>query len=501
MELSTGHVLHDRFRIIRLLGRGGMGAVYYAHDPVLNRYVAIKQLLPGATEAERAAEQLRKQFLREAQILASLHHPNLPRVTDYFIEDDLHYLVMDYIEGQSLLDMLLSNRRGFPEDLVLEWADQLLSALEYIHANNVIHRDIKPANIRRTTDGRIFLVDFGLVKPYSLNDPRTMTMFHGIGTPEYAPPEQYDPGVHTDQRSDIYALGATLYHLLTGQAPVSVTRRTSEPTAFYPPRKANADVSPEVEQVILRAMEIERAKRFATASDMRAALNLIRKPYLVDATRTTDLTALAAASAAAHRPDRRRRALVLIGVPALIFLGVLLGVAMQANTTSVQSATTATPTLTPTMNSTATRTPTSTSTGTPASTSTLSTTVTVTNSVLISRTPTATALPGGNTTAPQNPGEATSVAPVPPAPTKVPPGQAKTKEPPPPPPGQQKTKEPPPGQSNTSANTPSSGTGGEGNGGGNSGGGNTGGGGNNGGGGSNGGGNSGGTNPNKISKP
>ena len=133
---------------------------------------------------------------------------------------------MDYIEGQSLLDMLVTNKQGFPEDLVLEWADQLLSALEYIHANNVIHRDIKPANIRRTTDGRIFLVDFGLVKPYNLNDPRTMTMFHGIGTPEYAPPEQYDPGVHTDQRSDIYALGATLYHLLTGQAPISVTRRT-----------------------------------------------------------------------------------------------------------------------------------------------------------------------------------------------------------------------------------------------------------------------------------
>ena len=237
---------------------------------------------------------LRKQFLREAQVLASLHHPNLPRVTDYFIDGELHYLVMDYIEGKSLLDMLLTNPRGFPEDLVLEWADQLLSALEYIHANNVIHRDIKPANIRRTNDGRIFLVDFGLVKPYSLNDPRTMTMFHGIGTPEYAPPEQSDPGVHTDQRSDIYALGATLYHLLTGQAPISVTRRTSEPAAFRPPRQANAEISPDVEQVILRAMEIERARRFATAADMRAALNLIRKPYLIDTTHTTDLTALAA---------------------------------------------------------------------------------------------------------------------------------------------------------------------------------------------------------------
>src|SRR5512135_2821428 len=128
MDLPTGHVLHDRFRIIRLLGQGGMGAVYYAHDPVLNRYVAIKQLQPMLTATEHATDQLRKQFLREAQILAALHHPNLPRVTDYFVDGDLHYLVMDYIEGQSLLDMLVTNKQGFPEDLVLEWADQLLSA-------------------------------------------------------------------------------------------------------------------------------------------------------------------------------------------------------------------------------------------------------------------------------------------------------------------------------------------------------------------------------------
>jgi serine/threonine protein kinase len=343
--------------------------------------------------------------------------------------------------------MLLANQQGFPEDLVLEWADQLLSALDYIHANNVIHRDIKPANIRRTTDGRIFLVDFGLVKPYNLNDPRTMTMFHGIGTPEYAPPEQYDSSMHTDQRSDIYALGATLYHLLTGQAPISVTRRTTDPAAFCPPRQARADISPEVERVILRAMEIERAKRFATAADMRAALNLIRRPYLVDATRTTDLSALAAA--APPRPDRRRRALVMISVPILLFLGVLIGIALQANTGSVKSASTTTPAYTPTNAST------STTTGTPTGTPTISTTATVTmvTTSVISTTPGATVLPGG-IAAPKNPVVST------PVPTKAkitPPGQAKTKEPPP---GQSKTKESPPGQTNKSATTPDANPGG-----------------------------------------
>ncbi len=443
MELSTGQILHERYRIIRLLGKGGMGAVYYAHDSVLNRYVAIKQLHPMPAAAEHAADQLRKQFLREAQILASLHHPNLPRVTDYFVDGDLHYLVMDYIEGQSLLDMLLTNRQGFAEDLVLEWADQLLSALEYIHANNVIHRDIKPANIRRTTDGRIFLVDFGLVKLYNLNDPRTMTMFHGIGTPEYAPPEQYDPTVHTDQRSDIYALGATLYHLLTGQAPISVTRRTSEPAAFRPPRQTKAEISPEVEQVILRAMEMERAKRFASASDMRAALNLARRPYLVDATRTTDLTALAAATVAtAPRRSRRQRALVLITVPVLLFLGVLIGIGLQANTDSAKSASTTTSTST----STPTTTSTSTATSTPTSTPTISVTESVTRS-LVSGTPSATIPPGSIVT----PGSRSVPVQtqVVPAPTRVkvtPPGQTKPKEPPP---GQNKTKSPP-GQSNSS---------------------------------------------------
>ena len=126
---------------------------------------------------------------------------------------------MDDIEGQTLQEIVQANRGGLDEAQVLDWADQLLSALEYIHGHHLIHRDIKPSNIRRTSDGRIFLVDFGLGKPYDPNNPRTITMMHGLGTPEYSPPEQYDPQSHTDERSDLYALGATLYHLLTGEAP------------------------------------------------------------------------------------------------------------------------------------------------------------------------------------------------------------------------------------------------------------------------------------------
>jgi eukaryotic-like serine/threonine-protein kinase len=280
MEPTVGQTLNSRYRVIRLLGTGGMGAVYFARDPVLDRHVAIKQLQADPITGELLAEQIRVQFQREAQVLASLHHPNLPRVTDYFTEGQLHYLVMDYIEGQTLQEIVQANPGGLDEAQVLDWADQLLSALEYIHEHHLIHRDIKPANIRRTSSGRIFLVDFGLVKSYDPDNPRTMTMVHGLGTPEYSPPEQYDPKSHTDERSDLYALGATLYHLLTGAAPASVTRRTSEPDSFYPPRAANARISPEVERVILRAMELERAKRFATAADMRAALQIAHQAHL-----------------------------------------------------------------------------------------------------------------------------------------------------------------------------------------------------------------------------
>ena len=278
MILAPGQVLADRYRIIGLLGQGGMAAVYCAHDRALDRLVAIKQLRPDPMASESAIEQAREQFLREAQVLATLDHKNMPRVTDYFTRDSLEYLVMDYIEGQSLIEVIQKHGGGLDDGRVLEWADQLLDALEYIHRRGVIHRDIKPANIRLTPDGRIFLVDFGLVKLFDPTNPKTATIMHGLGTPEYAPPEQYDARLgHTDPRSDLYALGATLYHLLTGQAPATATQRIADPDAFRKPRALGAGISADVERIILRSMELQRQRRFENASEMRAALRLAQR--------------------------------------------------------------------------------------------------------------------------------------------------------------------------------------------------------------------------------
>lgn len=267
--LTPGTILHNRYRIIRLLGRGGMGAVYLAEDQNLpGKLVAVKENFDPSPSAQ-------EQFKREAVILARLKHPNLPQVTDHFIESSgRQYLVMDYVEGEDL-DQILAQRGPLPESEVLGWMEQVLDALEYMHTwvdpttgkpTPVIHRDIKPGNIKRTPDGRTMLVDFGIAKYQT-----------GIGTgtgaraasPGFSPVEQYTGG--TDARSDVYALGATLYCLLTGEVPPE-SPAIAAGMPLTPPRALNPAISPNTEQVILRAMQIRAANRYQTVRDLRQAL-------------------------------------------------------------------------------------------------------------------------------------------------------------------------------------------------------------------------------------
>ncbi len=270
--LQPGAVLQDRYQIVALLGRGGMGAVYRAHDTRLNVVVAVKEMVAQPGLDDEALSQLHQQFHEEATIVARLRHPNLVSVTDFFEQDGNVYLVMTFVEGESLAARI-GKRGALPEAEVVALAGQLLDALAYCHDQGILHRDIKPQNVIIRPDGRPVLVDFGLVKLWNPGDPRTRTAMRGMGTPEYAPPEQYEAAAgHTDLRSDIYSLGATLYHALTGQAPPTATLRVASPASFKQPRALNPSISPHIEAVIMRATELPLERRFVSAREMAAAL-------------------------------------------------------------------------------------------------------------------------------------------------------------------------------------------------------------------------------------
>jgi serine/threonine protein kinase len=269
LELESGALLHDRYRIVSLIGQGGMGAVYLCQDVRLpGRSCAVKEIrLPlglspdsGKGESGQGEKAVRAQFHREASTLARLDHPNLPKVSDFFSVEDRDYLVMDYVPGTDLLEVVREARRkgrALPEAQVLGWMEQLCDALSYLHRRDppVLHRDVKPANVKLTPEGTIKLVDFGLVRPLDAGRETTFTGLRGMGSLPYTPLEQYgEVADHTDVRSDIYALGATLYHLLTGSEPPSAQEVFLRSEALVPPRRLNPELSTVTEGVILAAM-------------------------------------------------------------------------------------------------------------------------------------------------------------------------------------------------------------------------------------------------------
>jgi len=255
--LAAGTILNSRYQIIQPIGAGGMGAVYLANDLRLNQSVALKENNSGDP----------RQFQREASLLANLRHPHLPRVLDYFIEPNAQYLVMDFIAGEDLQTRI--DRGGASSEAqVLGWFKQILDAVAYLHRCGVIHRDIKPQNIIITPQGHAVLVDFGIAKIYQPGQ-RTASSIR-MGTPGYAPPEQYHHG--TDQRSDIYSLGATLYALLAGGPPPDALALEKGTATLMPLQRLNPGISAKTEQAVMRAMALSPQQRYQSVDEMRNAL-------------------------------------------------------------------------------------------------------------------------------------------------------------------------------------------------------------------------------------
>ncbi|HEV7902815.1 MAG TPA: protein kinase [Pyrinomonadaceae bacterium] len=270
--IESGTLLQNRYRVVKQIGQGGMGAVYVATDERFSSTVAVKQ-----TFFDDPA--LRRAFEREAHLLNHLRHTALPKVSDHFAEGEGQFLVMEFIEGSDLSE-LLKARSGsaFPVADVLAWADALLDALDYLHTHEpqVIHRDIKPQNLKLTPRGQIVLLDFGLAKGNSTETRANLTASVFGYSRNYAPLEQIQ-GTGTDARSDLYSLAATLYHLLTGAAPVDALTRAgaiinSQPDPLRPAHLAHAQVPAAVGEILRRAMSQNAAHRQASAAEMRAAL-------------------------------------------------------------------------------------------------------------------------------------------------------------------------------------------------------------------------------------
>lgn len=271
--LLPGTIFQNRYRLVRELGRGGMGAVYEATDQRLKRTVALKQ-------CRVETDDLRRAFEREARLLANLNHTSIPRVTDQFGEGDEQYLVMDFVPGDDLGKLLKKQRRPFSIAQVLYWADDLLRVLEYLHTNlpPIVHRDIKPANLKLDAKGRIVLLDFGLAKGSAGEMSRMVVDVTVAGySLHYAPLEQIQ-GAKTTPRSDLYALAATLYHLLTGSYPHdALTRATAllndEKDPLLPIREVNPKTPFGLASILTQALALKPSQRPASATAMYASLH------------------------------------------------------------------------------------------------------------------------------------------------------------------------------------------------------------------------------------
>ncbi len=274
---------HGRYVLQKEVARGGMGAIFQAEDVTNSRIVAVKEACLDPVTCEDRRDDIRERLIHEMEVLWPLDHPSIPKIYDQFSGQQNEYLVMEFIEGQTVMQIqqqTLRQERRLDESRVVGWLLQVLDALAYLHEQPkpVIHRDIKPENLMLTHDGRVMLIDFGLMKQVEEQLAESGPLIKAVGTVEYAPPEQYaDSQRSTDARTDIYSLGATAYYLLAGRLPPRSVDRimpiSINLSKQLPPlRPHNPTVSKHTERVIFNALEVDPEERYQTARQMRDAL-------------------------------------------------------------------------------------------------------------------------------------------------------------------------------------------------------------------------------------
>ncbi len=265
MSLNTDDILHNQYKVIKVIGKGGYSDVYLVEDMTDNTYIAVKELVIYCTDPAERAE-VENQIRLEVNMLRELKHPKLPEFKDYFEENQRYYMVMEYIDGEDLVASYESNIDYWSVQVVLKLAIELCSMFEYLHSQNppVIFKDLKPQNIMIDRSGEFRLIDFGISKYYG---SKTMPAARAVSA-NFSSPEQYT-SIGTDMRSDIYSLGATLYYLFTGDKPLDAVKRMISPGEFKKPATLNPSVTEELEAVILKAMELKKEKRYQSVSEMK----------------------------------------------------------------------------------------------------------------------------------------------------------------------------------------------------------------------------------------
>lgn len=259
----VGQIIDDKYEILKLIGQGGMSRVYLAMDKRLNKQWAIKEIEKRAKDKNN--EIVIQSAIAEANLIKQLDHPAIVRIVDIIDNGDVIYIIEDYIEGETL-SSVLETQGAQPQELVIEWALQICEALEYLHTRKppIIYRDMKPANVMIKPDGNIKVIDFGIAREYK---DQSLADTVSLGTKGYAAPEQFGGKGQTDARTDVYCLGVTLYHLLTGQNPCE------PPYEIYPIRHWNPQLSAGLEAIIQKCTQLNPDDRYQSCAELLYALH------------------------------------------------------------------------------------------------------------------------------------------------------------------------------------------------------------------------------------